>query len=191
MKKILIIILVLIAGLIIYKREPWVTTYSSQQTCEAAHSNERLSCQQWTCDNVQTTFWLDCPHGAKFWKPMYQYALNSSMPENQTQQSNETINWKIYTNSQYEFEVKYPSNWESVVNNNIGGDIVFAVGFKPANLQGETLANIYVSLKKLGFLKQINQELQQSNWIITLQNSGDTKFENTENQIFNSFKFLK
>lgn len=37
----------------------------------------------------------------------------------------ETVSWKTFTNSQYGFVVRYPADWQSVVSNNIGGDIVF------------------------------------------------------------------
>jgi len=66
MKKVLIIILVIVAGLIIWKREPWVKTFASQQECE---SGVGTSCVRLQCDLVQTTFWLDCPHGSSFWTP--------------------------------------------------------------------------------------------------------------------------
>lgn len=71
MKKITIIILIVIIGFVIWKREPWIKTYSTKAECES--KNKGVSCQMWKCDLVQTTFWLDCPHGGSFWKPMYYY----------------------------------------------------------------------------------------------------------------------
>lgn len=73
MKKALVIILILVAGFILWKREPWVKTYRTEAECEAG--SVRNSCQMWQCNNIGTTFWLDCPHGNEFWKPIVPRAL--------------------------------------------------------------------------------------------------------------------
>lgn len=66
MKKVIIIVLIIIAGFVIWKREPWVNTFSDKQECE---SSTGKICHLWQCDNAVTTYWLDCPHGGSGWSP--------------------------------------------------------------------------------------------------------------------------
>lgn len=73
MKKVLIIILILVAGFIIWKREPWMRAYYTETECK--NENKGNYCQIQQCDLVQTVFWLDCPHGSTFWTPIIQKAL--------------------------------------------------------------------------------------------------------------------
>ena len=60
------IILLIIIVFVFWKREPWVKTFTNQQECE---NSTKKNCVHWLCDYVQTTFWLDCPHGGAFWTP--------------------------------------------------------------------------------------------------------------------------
>jgi hypothetical protein len=67
MKKTIVIIFVLIALLIVWKREPWVKTYPTKTACELANKEQAI-CEFLKCDNIITTAWLDCPHGFQFWR---------------------------------------------------------------------------------------------------------------------------
>ncbi len=104
----------------------------------------------------------------------------------------ETANWKTYTNTRYGFEVKYPSDWEQITPN-ITGQASLTVGFKPKNLSGETLANVFVSNNNLDFLAQhsIYKKETKGGYIFTLQNSGGSDYLAKENQILSTFKFIK
>ncbi len=104
----------------------------------------------------------------------------------------ETANWKTYTNNQYGFEVKYPSDWEQITPN-ITGQALLTVGFKPKNLSGETLANVFVSNNNLDFLAQhsIYKKETKGGYVFTLQNSGGSNYLAKENQILSTFKFTK
>ncbi len=114
---------------------------------------------------------------------------NTESPVQNQQQTaaDETANWKTYKNDQYGFEVKYPSDWETKIFN-VGGKYLFGVGFKPRNLTGETLANIFVSKEKLGLLA-VQSEKQNNSLLFTLQNSGGSDYLNLEKKILSTFKF--
>jgi len=61
-----VIVLIIVVIFIIWKREPWVKTFSDKQECE---SSTGKICHYWQCDNILISPWFDCPHGGKFWAP--------------------------------------------------------------------------------------------------------------------------
>ena len=144
--------LALFATLIIAR--PWSTTTQPEETIgepksttDATNPYDRLCeltggtptyCPENAPPNAGMCLQCICPEGTS-WQPAHggcMHDAESSPPDStiqppdaNTSSSIDTSDWKTYRNEEYEFEVRYPREYNPMVNDR--GDIVFVGGYFP------------------------------------------------------------
>ena len=132
------------------------------------------------------------------------YRPQTNEPEKTFQSTNKVSNWKTYTNTKYDYQIKYPADWtievdgvvvwqNQVPNPELGGGITFfGTKTEPYGQTARTLWNIRVFVSPA----ENPRELSPRDWFIEQSKlhfsyGVEQKFDNLENITFKDLPALK